>query len=38
MEEGIVNKMLKYGGPAILDGWIAGRAETLWTMDMVPKH
>ena len=39
IEEGIVNEMLKYGGPAILD-MLAGVVETLWTTDMhlVPGH
>ena len=36
-EEGIVNEMLKYGGPAILD-MLAGLVETLWTTEMVPGH
>ena len=36
-EEGIVNEMLKYGGPAILD-MLAGLAETLWTTELVPGH
>ena len=36
-EEGIVNEMLKYGGPATLD-MLAGFVETLWTTEMVPGH
>ena len=34
-EEGIVNEMLKYGGPALLD-MLAGLVETLWTTELVP--
>ena len=36
-EEGIVNEMLKYGGPAILD-MLAELVEALWTTEMVPGH
>ena len=36
-EEGIVNEMLKYGGPAILD-MLAGLVEALWTTEMVLGH
>ena len=36
-EEGIVNKMIKYGGLAILD-MLAGLVETLWTTEMVLGH
>ena len=36
-EEGIVNEMLKYGGPAILD-MLAGLVETLETTEMIPEH
>ena len=36
-EEGIVNEMLKYGGPAILD-MLAGLVETLWSTELVPGH
>ena len=36
-EEGIVNKVYKYGGPAILD-MRAGLVKTLWAMEMVPGH
>ena len=35
-EEGIVNEMLKYGGPALLD-MLAGLVETLWTTELVPR-
>ena len=36
-EEGILNEMLKYGGPAILD-MLAGLVETLWSTELVPGH
>ena len=36
-EEGIVNEMLKYGGPAVLD-MLAGLMETLWSTELVPGH
>ena len=36
-EEGVVNKMLEYGGLAILD-MLAGIVETLWTTEMVLEH
>ena len=36
-EEGIVNEMLKFGGPAILD-MLAGLVETLWSTEPVPGH
>ena len=34
-EEGIVNEMLKYGGPTLLD-MLAGLVKTLWTTELVP--
>ena len=36
-EDGIVNEILKYGDPAILD-MLAGLVETLWTTELVPGH